>query len=218
MPTEEGYNGSYTGKQIDAAVGAVVAKGTAWDNKQDKVSGKQGQIVGFDQKGNMTAQNPVLGVTIQTGSYVGNGGYGAGSPCAIATASQAKMVIIMGPSGNTYTILLGELRRTGMGTAHVPQRRAGHYRDMERGFCQLVRRVGGSTDECKRERVQLSPVSVTSKHRNSASRANGGQHMEGAYHYADPKWKVCIPQLAERRAARLERGGAECHLSVTAGG
>ena len=35
MPTEEGYNGSYTGKQIDAAVGAVVAKETAWDNKQD---------------------------------------------------------------------------------------------------------------------------------------------------------------------------------------
>lgn len=105
--TTEGYNGSYTGKQIDAAVGAVVAKETAWDNKQDKVSGKKGQIVGFDQGGNMTAQAPVLGVTIQTGSYVGNGGYGAGSPCAIATASQAKMVIIMGPSGNTYTILLG---------------------------------------------------------------------------------------------------------------
>lgn len=49
MPTTEGYNGAYTGQQIDSAIGAVA-------NKQDKLTGVQGQVVGFDGEGNAVAQ------------------------------------------------------------------------------------------------------------------------------------------------------------------
>lgn len=52
----EGYNGAYTGQQIDEAIGSVKQKESTWDGKQDKLTGTQGQVVGFDGEGNAVAQ------------------------------------------------------------------------------------------------------------------------------------------------------------------
>ena len=57
MDEMNGYNGAYTGAQIDAAIGAVRNKETTWDGKQDKLTGLQGQYVGFDGDGDAIAQN-----------------------------------------------------------------------------------------------------------------------------------------------------------------
>ena len=63
-----GYNSAYKGSQIDSAVGTVLNKGQTWDSKQDKVTGLPGQIAGFDDEGNMEAQNPPdTGVTTFNG-------------------------------------------------------------------------------------------------------------------------------------------------------
>lgn len=45
------YNSAYTGPQVDEAVGAVRAKASTWDDKQDKLSGTEDQIVGFNSAG-----------------------------------------------------------------------------------------------------------------------------------------------------------------------
>ena len=58
------YNSSYTGTQIDTAIGAVINKGSSWDGKQDKLTGTQGQVVGFDSDGDAVAMPaPDTGVT-----------------------------------------------------------------------------------------------------------------------------------------------------------
>lgn len=41
------YNSSHTGAQIDSAVGAVLEKESTWDGKQNALTGKKGQLVGF---------------------------------------------------------------------------------------------------------------------------------------------------------------------------
>ena len=41
------YNSSHTGAQIDSAVGAVIEKEATWDSKQNALTGKKGQFVGF---------------------------------------------------------------------------------------------------------------------------------------------------------------------------
>lgn len=61
MPTTEGYNGAYTGPQIDEAIGAVRQKESAWDGKQDKLTGARGQVVGFNESGAAVAQDPAGG-------------------------------------------------------------------------------------------------------------------------------------------------------------
>lgn len=62
------YNSSYTGTQIDAAVGAVINKESSWDGKQDKLTGAQGQVVGFDDDGDAVAMPaPDTGVTTFNG-------------------------------------------------------------------------------------------------------------------------------------------------------
>ena len=56
------YNSAYTGPQVDEAVGAVRAKASTWDDKQDKLSGTEDQIVGFDSAGEavpVAAPNPL---------------------------------------------------------------------------------------------------------------------------------------------------------------
>lgn len=45
------YNSAYTGAQVDAAVGAVRNKETTWDGKQNKLSGTNDQLVGFNSAG-----------------------------------------------------------------------------------------------------------------------------------------------------------------------
>lgn len=55
------YNSAHTGPEIDAAVSAVKTKQSTWDNKQDKITGKAGQVVGFDASGNPIAQEAPSG-------------------------------------------------------------------------------------------------------------------------------------------------------------
>ena len=50
------YNSSYTGPEIDSAIGAVKNKEKTWDSKQDKLTGTAGQVVGFNASGNAQAQ------------------------------------------------------------------------------------------------------------------------------------------------------------------
>ena len=58
------YNSIHTGPEIDEAIGAVRNKETTWDEKQDKLTGTPGQMVGFDSQGNAVAQSPASsGVT-----------------------------------------------------------------------------------------------------------------------------------------------------------
>lgn len=55
------YNSAHTGPEIDAAVSAVKTKQSTWDNKQDKITGKAGQVVGFDASGKPVAQEASSG-------------------------------------------------------------------------------------------------------------------------------------------------------------
>lgn len=55
------YNSSHTGAQIDAAVGAVREKESTWDGKQDALSGKSGQVVGFGADGKPKATDAPSG-------------------------------------------------------------------------------------------------------------------------------------------------------------
>lgn len=61
------YKSKYYGHQIDKAIGAVLEKESAWDGKQPKLTGEQGQVVGFDASGNAVAQNPQGGGEGSTG-------------------------------------------------------------------------------------------------------------------------------------------------------
>lgn len=47
----EGYNGAYTGQQIDEAIGEVRQKKSTWDGKQDKLT--------FDTAPTADSTNPV---------------------------------------------------------------------------------------------------------------------------------------------------------------
>ena len=56
------YNSAYTGPQVDEAVGAVREKASTWDGKQDKLSGTEDQLVGFNSAGEavpVAAPNPL---------------------------------------------------------------------------------------------------------------------------------------------------------------
>lgn len=68
MDENIGYNGAYTGAEIDSAIGVVRSKETTWDGKQDKLTGVQGQVVGFDDEGDAVAMPaPATGVTTFNG-------------------------------------------------------------------------------------------------------------------------------------------------------
>lgn len=54
---DDGYVSTYTGFEIDRAIGTVRKRSSAWDNKQSKILGSQGQIVGFDSRGNAVGQD-----------------------------------------------------------------------------------------------------------------------------------------------------------------
>lgn len=49
------YNSTFTGQEIDRAIGTVRKRGSAWDAKQSKLTGSPGQLVGFDERGNAVA-------------------------------------------------------------------------------------------------------------------------------------------------------------------
>lgn len=47
----EQYNSAWTGEQIDSAVLTVQEKASFWNRKQEKLTGEETQIVGFDSSG-----------------------------------------------------------------------------------------------------------------------------------------------------------------------
>lgn len=49
------YNSSYTGPEIDSAIGSVKNKEKTWDSKQDKLNGTEDQLVGFNSSGDAVA-------------------------------------------------------------------------------------------------------------------------------------------------------------------
>lgn len=57
MSDTAGYNGAYSGQEIDQAIGAVKSKETTWDGKQNKLTGAAGQSVGFNSAGDAVAEN-----------------------------------------------------------------------------------------------------------------------------------------------------------------
>lgn len=69
------YNSAYTGPQVDAAVGAVREKESAWDGKQNKLNGTEDQIVGFNAAGDAVPVAPP-----DTGVTTFNGRTGAVTP------------------------------------------------------------------------------------------------------------------------------------------
>lgn len=50
------YQSKFYGQEIDDAVQAVRDNKTIWTGKQEKLTGSQGQVVGFDSAGNAVAQ------------------------------------------------------------------------------------------------------------------------------------------------------------------
>ena len=70
------YNSAYTGQQIDEAIGSVKQKESTWDGKQDKLTGTQGQVVGFDGEGNAVAQESTkpksVSVTLSASGWASN--------------------------------------------------------------------------------------------------------------------------------------------------
>lgn len=55
------YKSTYTGFEIDRAIGTVRKREKVWDNKQEKLTGEPGQVVGFDQRGNAVAKDQTDG-------------------------------------------------------------------------------------------------------------------------------------------------------------
>ena len=84
------YNSSHTGAQIDSAVGAVIEKESTWDGKQNALTGKKGQLVGF------TADNVPGAVDASSG--------GGGSYITLTFASDfVGQVWTLKGGGETYT-------------------------------------------------------------------------------------------------------------------
>ena len=69
------YNSSYTGPEIDSAIGAVKNKEKTWDSKQNKLNGTEDQIVGFNAAGDAVPVAPP-----DTGVTTFNGRTGAVTP------------------------------------------------------------------------------------------------------------------------------------------
>lgn len=85
------YNSSHTGAQIDSAVGAVIEKEATWDGKQNALTGKKGQLVGF------TSDNVPGAVDAPSG-----GGGGSHIVMTFATDFVGQAWTLSG-GGETYT-------------------------------------------------------------------------------------------------------------------
>lgn len=99
------YNSSHTGAQIDDAVGKVIEKSGIWDNKQDKIKGKKGQSVGFDENGHAVAQDaPTKGMTEAEADakYLPLAGGEMTGP--ITLGDNTKLVVCSNYSGGANTV------------------------------------------------------------------------------------------------------------------
>ncbi len=85
------YNSSHTGAQIDSAVGAVIEKEATWDGKQNALTGKKGQLVGF------TSDNVPGAVDAPSG-----GGGGSHIVMTFATDFVGQAWTLSGGGGNLH--------------------------------------------------------------------------------------------------------------------
>ena len=99
----EVYNSSHTGAAIDAAVSAVKSKENTWDGKQNKLTGKAGQFVGFDAQGNAVAEdaNFLPAENGENGSLLLNDVYFNGNNVKEVNELEVAKLKIMTPGGGT---------------------------------------------------------------------------------------------------------------------
>lgn len=98
----EQYNSQFTGPEIDGAIQAVRQKEASWDDKQDSITGKKGQIVGFDDAGKPVAQDASSGGGGETSNGLPAGG-AAGQVLAKKTAEDYDAQWVDPPEGGGET-------------------------------------------------------------------------------------------------------------------
>lgn len=98
----EQYNGQFTGSEIDGAIQVVRQKEASWDDKQDQITGKKGQIVGFDDAGKPVAQDAPSGGGGETSNGLPAGG-AAGQVLAKKTAEDYDAQWVDPPEGGGET-------------------------------------------------------------------------------------------------------------------
>lgn len=95
------YNSSYTGPEIDSAIGAVKNKEKTWDSKQDKLNGTEDQLVGFNSAGDAVAVAapdplPTGGTDGQVLTKTADGSEWADNPGMTQTAADARYLQLSG--------------------------------------------------------------------------------------------------------------------------
>lgn len=98
------YNSSYTGPEIDSAIGAVKNKEKTWDSKQDKLNGTEDQLVGFNSAGDAVAVAapdplPTGGTTGQVLTKTADGSEWSDAPSGLPDGGTEGQVLTKGESG-----------------------------------------------------------------------------------------------------------------------
>ena len=106
------YNSSYTGPEIDSAIGAVKNKEKTWDSKQDKLTGTAGQVVGFNASGNAQAQEapdplPSGGTEGQILTIGADGAEWADAPATGVTSFKGRTGAVTPQSGDYTAEMVG---------------------------------------------------------------------------------------------------------------
>lgn len=106
------YNSSYTGPEIDSAIGAVKNKEKTWDSKQDKLTGTAGQVVGFNASGNAQAQEapdplPSGGTEGQILTLGADGAEWADAPATGVTSFKGRTGAVTPQSGDYTAEMVG---------------------------------------------------------------------------------------------------------------
>ena len=106
------YNSSYTGPEIDSAIGVVKNKEKTWDSKQDKLTGTAGQVVGFNASGNAQAQEapaplPSGGTEGQILTLGADGAEWADAPSTGVTSFKGRTGAVTPQSGDYTAEMVG---------------------------------------------------------------------------------------------------------------
>lgn len=106
------YNSSYTGPEIDSAIGVVKNKEKTWDSKQDKLTGTAGQVVGFNASGNAQAQEapdplPSGGTEGQILTLGADGAEWADAPATGVTSFKGRTGAVTPQSGDYTAEMVG---------------------------------------------------------------------------------------------------------------
>ena len=117
------YNSSYTGPEIDSAIGAVKNKEKTWDSKQDKLTGTAGQVVGFNASGNAQAQEapdplPSGGTEGQILTLGADGAEWADAPATGVTSFKGRTGAITPQAGDYTAEMVGAVSEADVGVAN----------------------------------------------------------------------------------------------------